>query len=944
MHGYDVIDFGELDPEIGTEAEFDRLVAALHRHEMGLIVDFVPNHMGIASGGNAWWQEVLENGQASPVAATFDIDWQPVKPELQNQVLLPVLGDHFGIVLENGELQLRLDQGAFTIWYYSLPLPVAPPTYPLVLRASLVALTEQFAADDLDFLELQSIVAAFDRLPAQNALDPALIEERAREQLLTKRRLAQLIDSNVVISQQIEATIRELNGSPGDPRTFDALDELISAQSYRLSYWRVAAEEINYRRFFAINELAAIRQEVPDVFAATHKLLLKLFGEGNIDGIRIDHPDGLWDPRGYFRDLQRAAFVAKATARMASDAVPADELENALSGWWDRQYEDGSRPAELLPAYLVVEKILEHGETVPDDWPVDGTVGYEFAQATTGLFVDSANAKAFDELYHRFAGDLPRFADLVYSMKQLIMRVALVSELNVLARALDRLSEHHRRTRDYTYNAMRLAMREIIACFPVYRTYTTCDPGVVTDRDRGYIQEAVRQAIRRNPATDRDVFAFVRDVLLLEATESHTPEQLDEQCRFIMKFQQLTGPVMAKGLEDTVFYIYNRLTSLNEVGGDPGTFGTTVPEFHRQNAERARSRPYAMLTSSTHDTKRSEDVRARISALSEMPKEWRAAINRWSRLNKRFKARVDGSAAPDRNDEYLFYQSLLGIWPAGAVRPDAEFIERIEAYMLKAIHEAQVHTSWISPNEGYDSATSEFVRSALANSAFIDDFARFHPRIALTGAVNGLSQQLLKLTSPGVPDIYQGTELWDFSLVDPDNRRPVDYQQRTRTLSTVRRRKPSPTLARELTETFVDGRCKLYLTQRLLAFRAEHADLFRNGDYTALPVAGTYGASVIAYSRRHGDEEIIVVAPRLIGGLISGDSGMPLGDVWADTSIGLSAGGSFISLLTGERFTIDPTVPAMALAEILAFFPVACLVRSHDRATSRRRSRNVETR
>src|SRR5215217_7799268 len=576
-HGYDVVDYGALNPEIGTEADFERLVAALREHGMGLIVDFVPNHMGIAGGANRWWQDVLENGQASPHAAKFDIDWQPVKPELQNQVLLPILGDHYGVVLENGELKLRLEEGALTIWYFDIPLPVAPPTYPLILRRPLEALAQEYAADDLAFLEYQSIISAFERLPPQDAQDPALMEERAREQFLAKRRLAVLLANHLVIRDHIEESIAEINGTSGDPHSFDALDALIAAQSYRLSYWKVAAEEINYRRFFAINELAAIRQEVPEVFASSHRRLVQLIAEGQIDGVRIDHPDGLWDPSGYFRDLQRAAFVARAAVAAELPDGPTNDdaiaLERALSDWWNRQLAEAADQTELQSIYLVVEKIVEHGEPVPDHWLIDGTVGYEFAHACGGLFVDPANSKAFDELYGRFTGLRPRFVDLVYDMKKLILRVALVSELNVLARALDRLSEHHRRTRDFTYNAMRHALREIIACFPVYRTYTVCNPGRVADRDRRFIQQSVNQAIRRNPSTDRDVFAFVRDILLLESSGEHTAEELDEHCRFIMKFQQLTGPVMAKGLEDTAFYIFNRLTSLNEVGGDPGTFG-----------------------------------------------------------------------------------------------------------------------------------------------------------------------------------------------------------------------------------------------------------------------------------------------------------------------------------------------------------------------------------
>jgi (1->4)-alpha-D-glucan 1-alpha-D-glucosylmutase len=944
-HGYDVVDFGELNPEIGSEEDFERLHTALDRHGMGLVVDFVPNHMGIASGANAWWQDVLENGQASPFAAFFDIDWQPVKPELQNQVLLPVLGDHYGIVLENGELELRLEDGAFTIWYYDLPLPVAPPTYPLILRLPLEALANEFAADDLPFLEYQSIIGHFERLAPQDEQDPALIAERMREQLLAKRRLALLSAEYPQIAEAVGQSVREINGTPGEPRTFDALDALIAAQSYRLSYWRVAAEEINYRRFFAINELAAIRQEIPEVFAATHRLLLRLVGEGKIDGVRIDHPDGLWDPSGYFRDLQRAAFVARAKAAYESlaendETFTWNEIEPALSDWWDRRLATASDPTPLLPVYLVVEKIVEHGESVPEGWLIDGTVGYEFAHVTGGLLVNSANRRPFDELYGRFAGGLPRFADLVYDKKQVIMRVALVSELNVLARALDRLSEHHRRTRDFTYNAMRIAMREIIACFPVYRTYTVCNPGQVTERDRRYIQAAVAEAIRRNPSSDRGVFEFVRDILFLRAADELPEEQQAEHCRFVMKFQQLTGPVMAKGLEDTAFYIYNRLTSLNEVGGDPGTFGIPVSEFHRQSIERGRRRPHAMLSSSTHDTKRSEDVRARISALSEMPREWRAALNRWTRLNRRLKTKFEGAPAPDRNDEYLFYQSLIGTWPVGVTRAEGELVDRLEAYMLKAIREAQIHTSWINPNEGYEQAVREFVRGVLwdRNDAFLDDFTQFQNRVAHIGALTALSQQFLKLTAPGVPDIYQGTELWDFSLVDPDNRRPVDFELRSRLSEELMDRDPNPALAQELVEGEQDGRIKLFLTQRTLAFRRAHPELFANGEYEPLNAIGPKTGNVVAFARRHGEQEMIAVAPRLIGELLPSPADSPTGQAWGNTRLPLPGGnerGRYRSIFTDELLGVrgDQGDAALELSEVLSEFPVALLERLPDEPT-----------
>jgi (1->4)-alpha-D-glucan 1-alpha-D-glucosylmutase len=890
MHGYDVTDYGSLNPEIGTEEEFRALVAALQRHSLGLTLDFVPNHMGIAGGANAWWLDVLENGQTSAYAQVFDIDWRPLKAELRNKVLIPVLGEHYGVVLERGELTLKYENGVFTVWYFDQPLLIAPPSYPFILGHALGTLVDRFEPEAIPLLEYQSILTAFDRLPPNDERDPDRIAERQREQVVAKRRLADLVSATPEIAEALEATLRWFNGRVDEPDSFDALDALLELQSYRLAFWRTAAEEINYRRFFAINELAAIRQEIPEVFAATHRLLLHLVGEGAITGVRIDHPDGLWDPAGYFAQLQRGAFLARARAIVEGDPprtarnLAWDDFEPRLAAWWQEQAGNMAH----WPLYIVVEKILERGEALPADWAVHGTVGYEFAQAVTGLFVDPSNRKAFDALYARFtSGEQQSFADIVYESKQLIMRVALASEVNVLARALNRISEQHRRTRDFTLNNLRFAMREIIACFPVYRTYITCDQEKLSDRDRHVIEQAVQTAKRRNPASDPSVFDFVRDVLLGTSGDV-TESQRAERCRFGMKVQQLTGPVMAKGLEDTAFYIYNRLISLNEVGGDPTNFGLSLTDFHTQNNERLRRWPAAMLTSSTHDTKRSDDVRARIDLLSEIPREWRASINRWARLNRRLKTRVEGTLAPDQNDEYLFYQTLLGVWSLNQDRPNPDLINRIEAYMLKAIHEAQVHTSWINPNAEYDEATAGFVRATLQSNGtnpFLADFAAFRDRIGQLGIVNGLAQQLLKLISPGVPDLYQGTELWDFSLVDPDNRRPVDYTVRHRLLRDLRRRKPSRLVA-DLWERRVDGAIKLYVTYHALACRHADPEIYKHGDYLPLAVSGRKADHVCAIARRLEDREIIVAVPRLIATLTKDDPNALLkSDLWGDTRI-----------------------------------------------------------
>lgn len=936
-HGYDVVDYGALNPEIGTNAEFGRLIAALREHGMGLVVDFVPNHMGIAGGANPWWQDVLENGQSSPYAEYFDIDWAPLQSAATGKVVLPFLGDHYGAVLEKGELRLRYEAGAFTVCYYALPLPIAPPTYPLILRRPLPDLEARLAAEDPHLLEYQSIITAFDRLPPQSERDPERLAERRREQIVAKRRLANLVGASSEIAGAIDETIGSLNGQAGEPRSFDALDELLEAQSYRLSFWRVAAEEINYRRFFAINELAAIRQELPAVFDATHELLLRLVGEGQVTGLRIDHPDGLWDPAGYYRHLQRAVFVARCRQVYAQEVTDGSEqpdwaaLAPALARAWDKRQ---SGPGDDQRFYVVVEKILEPGEELPPGWQVAGTVGYEFARATTGLFVDPSSRRVFDDIYARFTGLEIDFHELVYEKKQLIMRVALASEVNVLADALNRISEQNRHTRDFTLNNLRFAVREIIACFPIYRTYAVCEEGVIHPTDRRSIERAVALAKRRNPASDPLVFDFVRDVLLLRGLDHLSEDQRDERCRFGMKFQQLTGPVMAKGLEDTALYIDNRLVALNEVGGGPTSFGTSVDDFHKQCLERTRRWPHAMLTSSTHDTKRSEDVRARIAVLSEIPREWRTGLNRWRRLNRKHRRRIDGAPAPSANDEYLLYQTLLGAWPFGEDPPGEDFVERIVAYTLKAAREAQVETSWVNPNTGYEDALTAFVRAVLDTTnanPFLDDFAPLRRKVARAGAVNGLAQQLLKLAAPGVPDIYQGTDLWDFSLVDPDNRRPVDYQHRARMLRTLGRRRAGARLCAELIETLEDGRIKLYLTRRALACRREDPALFLDGEYAPLAATGARRGHVVAFARRVDGREAMVAVPLLTAGLSRG-ADVPLGEVWGDTQLVLGEGAA--DARYRDVFTEEILVARDAhlrLADVFAAFPVALLVRTENR-------------
>ncbi|MGE5848998.1 MAG: malto-oligosyltrehalose synthase, partial [Candidatus Methylomirabilota bacterium] len=841
MHGYDVADHNRLSPEIGTEEDYERFVAALRERKLGQILDVIPNHMGIAAGCNPWWNDVLENGPSSPYAEFFDIDWDPVKPQLANKVLLPILGDQYGRVLENQELTLEYAEGAFSLRYYDTRLPIAPRSLTLLLRHRLEALATALGESDSDLQEYQSIITALTNLPGRTERDPERIRERLREKEVIRRRLAQLVGRSEVIRTSLEESLRIFNGKRGDPRSFDLLDRLLDDQAYRLAYWRVAAEEINFRRFFDINDLAAIRMENPAVFHETHRLILRLVTEEKVTGLRLDHPDGLYDPPQYFHALQRERFGQIVRSRLFPGAAGVwPDREQAVArevGQFDAIGPSDARGPGCRPLYLLAEKILARGERLPTTWAIHGTTGYEFLNLLTGLFVDSGNEKAMTAAYIAFTGQRTPYADLAYESKQLILRVSMSSELNVLGHALNRLSERDRYSRDFTLNSLTHALREVIACFPVYRTYIDGRSPEVSLQDRACVEVAVAFAKRRNPTTSVSVFDFVKDTLLLRYPENADEAYREDQRAFVGKIQQVTAPVTAKGIEDTAFYRYNRLVSLNEVGGEPERFGVPVEEFHKQCQVRQEKWPASLSATSTHDTKRSEDVRARISVLSEVPREWRAAVGRWHRWNRRHAAEVDGRPAPDRNEEYLLYQTLIGAWPLGPLQGEAfaVFTARMQQYLLKAAKEAKVHTSWINPNEAYDEALQAFVARILEPgqaNRFLADFVPFQEFIARLGMVNSLAQTLIKITAPGVPDFYQGTEVWDFSLVDPDNRRPVDFVLRAALLAGLRERIAAGdllSLARDLLDHWPDGRIKLYTIHRTLTCRRQAPDLFQAG-------------------------------------------------------------------------------------------------------------------
>jgi (1->4)-alpha-D-glucan 1-alpha-D-glucosylmutase len=958
-HGYDLVDHNALHSFIGSREQFDRMTDALHERKMGMLLDFVPNHMGIGSE-NAWWMDVLENGPSSLFAPFFDIDWAPLKTELRNKVLLPILGDHYGRVLENGELRLEYEQGAFFLRYYEKILPINPRTYPMILDPILPGLIQALGEEHDTVLEIQSILTGLGHLPPRTETHRAKVVERRREKEILKRRLAAAMDGAAGLASALQERLGVLNGQKGAPRSFDALADILEEQAYRLSFWRVAAEEINYRRFFDINDLAAIRMENPMVFSQAHKLVLELIGERRVTGLRIDHPDGLWEPISYFTSVQRAVMLERLRRHVAESpqdsrarAVPWERLEPTIRRLVDRASRSEPGSPVTRPLYMVVEKILARGEALPDDWPVHGTSGYEFATSVSGIFVDSASERAMTDLYHRFIGRDVDFESLVYEKKKLILRTAMASELNVLAHSLNRISERDRHSRDFTLGALKDALREVIACFPVYRTYVSETGDLISEHDRIAIMRAVRLARRRNPTTDASIFEFVRAILMQEVPSSVREEDRSLWREFVMKFQQLTGPVMAKGLEDTAFYNYNRLVSLNEVGGEPERYGQSVQLFHRVNADRQRLWPASMLSTSTHDTKRSEDVRARISVLSELPQAWEGAIRRLSGVAEKFKTDLDGQLAPDRNEEYLLYQTLIGSYPAKAAllsggggeaegagaAVDQVYIDRIVAYMRKATKEAKVNTSWINANPEYDAALEAFVRGVLSpEGPFASHLAPLAVLCAYHGMWGALSQALLKLTAPGVPDIYQGNEMWDDSLVDPDNRRPVDYDVRAAALAEIRaRRGEGAALAKELTQTAADGRIKLFVTLVALEARRNLREAFGpQGAYIPQAAVGPHAEHVVAFTRRAGEEEVVVVAPRLTAKLGGGRREPPLGAIWSETRL-MIAEGRFTNLFTGEVVSAEERDggTALLLDQVLADFPVALLSRT-VRAESRR--------
>jgi (1->4)-alpha-D-glucan 1-alpha-D-glucosylmutase len=956
LHGYDIVDRNFLNPDIGSDDEYNELINKLCKYSIGQILDIVPNHMCITSKENIWWMDVLENGPSSLYAKYFDIDWEPVKKELKNKILLPFLGDQYGSILENKEIKLSFEEGAFFINYYENKFPIRPQTYTLVLEHRIEELKKFLLGENFHLVELLSIITALKHLPPYTETENEKISERQREKEVIKKRLWNLYNKSPEIRVFFDQNVETFNGIKGETTSFDLLDRLLSEQVYRLSYWRVATEEINYRRFFDVNELASIRMEDPVVFKESHKLIFKLIREGKITGLRVDHPDGLYNPLEYFQRLQRDCFLFMRLGHlgMVTEDIPSDvlwSLKENDSSFFPHTAVKSEIESEILeqynkisssdptfkPFYIVGEKILIKDERMPEDWPIFSTTGYVFLNTLNGIFVDTENMKIFEDIYTRFIKTRVNYQEIIYEKKKLITHVAMASEINTLGHYLNRLSEKNRHSRDFTLNSLTSAIIEVIAFFPVYRTYAS--PMGVNDRDRRYIELAVSKAKRKNPAISASIFDFVKDVLFLNYPKDFCDADKKEWIDFVMRFQQITGPVTAKGLEDTAFYVYNRLISLNEVGGSPDRFGTSLDTFHGKNIERIKFWPSALIATSTHDTKRSEDVRARINVLSEIPDEWRKCLINWRRLNKKKKPVVEGQRVPDRNEEYLIYQTLIGAWAVGTI-DDSEydvFKKRIKDYMLKALREAKVNSSWISPNTIYEDALTIFIEKIMdkkSDNQFLKNFEVFQKKVSHFGMFNALSQTLLKITSPGVPDFYQGTELWDYSLVDPDNRRPVNYSIRIEMLQELKRRESEHgllKLAKELTINKDDGMIKLYLIYKALNYRKANRELFEIGEYIPLETMGERANNVCAFVRRIGNIRAIAVAPRFFTKLISENEGLPLDkEIWKDTFIVIpfaDIGAKYRNVFTGEIISIESHKGAIALflSDIFMNFPVALM-------------------
>ncbi|NMF84372.1 malto-oligosyltrehalose synthase [Nodosilinea sp. P-1105] len=888
-HGYDVVDPTQLNPELGGEEAFGALIEAVQQRGMGWLQDIVPNHMAYDSE-NPLLMDILEHGPHSEYSDYFDVEWEHPFDDFRGKLLAPLLGDFYGRCLERGELSLDYDEDGLTVNYYDLWIPLRIESYAQFLTHDMDRLARSLGRSDPDFVKLLGILYMLKNLSGETTG-----RERKDQAQFIKELLWELYNGNEAVRDFIQHNLALFNGETDTSSDrYDLLDDLLADQFFRLAFWKVGAEELNYRRFFTVNELICLRIEDIKVFQKTHSLIAHLVKAGQIQGLRIDHLDGLYDPDHYLRRLRTKC---------------GDDI------------------------YVVVEKILEREETLPEDWPIQGTSGYDFLNQVNGLFCQRAHAKAFDAIYRRQVVHTPDYEAWVVDKKRLIAATNLVGDVDNLGHLLKGIAGKYRYGRDFTLSGLRKAILEVLVQFPVYCTYI--NSAEVSDRDRAYIQQAVAKAHKRIPQLQNEL-AFVEKVLTLDYEDVLTEEDQAEWLHFAMRFQQFSGPLMAKGLEDTLFYVYNRLISLNEVGGDPGTFGVTAAEFHQYNQRQLAQWPHTLNASSTHDTKRSEDVRARLNVLSEIPQEWDQQVQHWQQLNQSHKLVTHKRTIPDPNNEYFLYQTLVGAFPFGDDPQEYQtFVERIKAYVVKAVREAKVYTAWLRPDTEYEEGFVTFVERILDSSGknkFLTEFCPFQQKIAEYGIYNSLSQTLLKLTAPGVPDLYQGTELWDFSLVDPDNRRPVNYDERLSFLQEIQRRCQTDlkSLLGDLKATRHDGRLKLFLITRALAARRQYQAVFERGDYQPISVEGEQADHIVAFSRTYKGQSAIAVVPRFLTRLITPDQD-PYGKaVWGDTSLVLPAGlkGPWQDALTDVKHRDQSRLP---IAKILQTFPAALLVPAKSR-------------
>ncbi len=830
-HGYDVVDYGRVNDDLGGTEAHRRLCNTLRNHDLGQVLDIVPNHMAITGPENVWWRDVLENGPSSPYADYFDVDWDPPENRSSNIILIPILGDRYGRCLEAGEIRLRHEAGRFFIQYYDHWFPVAPHSLADILDRA----AERSGSDQLAF-----IADSFRHLPLSAAGSNHISQRRHRNKEVITLQLARLLHESPECAAAVEKVLEMITEAPR------LMDIFLEEQNYRLAFWQTAARDLGYRRFFDINTLVGLRAEEEDVFRDTHHLILQWLSAGVLDGLRIDHADGLRDPEQYLCRLREAA----------------------------------------PDAWIVVEKILHPGEDLPCTWPVAGTVGYDFLNLVGGLFINSASEKHLTDFYADFTGEQTDYLAIVRDKKRLVTNDLFAGDITRLTALLLQVCEGHFRYRDYTRYEWNEALGEIVASFPVYRTYVRPEAAQVRERDRETLSRAAEEAAACRPDLDPDLFEFLGKVLLLE-------QRGDLETEFVLGFQQVTGPIMAKGVEDTAFYCFNRLVSLNEVGGDPSQFGTTPEAFHQAMQQASSRRRFSVLATSTHDTKRSEDIRTRLAVLSEIPEVWTDTVRRWSVRNEVY--RRDG--LPDRNAEYLLYQTLVGAWPLEC--------ERVLSFMEKAAREAKVYSSWTQPNAAYEGALAHFIEAVFDDREFITDVEKFVGSILTPGKVNSLSQVLIKLTAPGVPDFYQGTELWNLFLVDPDNRRPVDFELRRRLLAEIASLSPEQILAR-----MDDGLPKLWVIFQALQLRSRHSEAFADSNYLPLTAFGEKARHVVAFRR---GERLMTIVPRLVLGLK---------EDWGGTWIELPEG-IWRNELTGDRVEAGKVM----IRDLLRRFPVALLWR-----------------